>query len=140
MVKLLLFSAAVSFAADSGWFPHEGGLLKYSVNIKFTEEPVDTLPQGWKYGRVSAVSTDSAGNVYVFQRGSKADPLIVFDSSGKYLRSWGRGEFGSPHGLRIDKDDNIFVTDTVLHQVMKFSKTGELLMTLGTKKEKGTDQ
>src|SRR5436305_774723 len=135
----LFLCALAAVAAEQGWYPHEGGLLKYSVNIKFGEEPQDTMPDGWKFGRVSAVSSDSAGNVYVFQRGKKADPLIVFDPKGKYLRSWGRGDFGSPHGLRIDKDDNVFVTDTVRHQVMKYTKTGELLLTLGTKNTAGTD-
>src|SRR5258705_9319629 len=85
-----------------GWHPHEGGLMKYRVNIRFGEEP-DTMPEGWKFGRVSSVATDSAGHVYVFHRGAKADPLIVFDAKGKYLRSWGKGMFGNPHGLRIDK-------------------------------------
>src|SRR2546422_10952785 len=41
-----------------GWYPHEGGLLKYRVAIRFGEEP-DTMPDGWKFGRVSAVTTDS---------------------------------------------------------------------------------
>ncbi|MBM3774678.1 MAG: hypothetical protein FJW37_05880, partial [Acidobacteria bacterium] len=81
---------AALMAAEPGWYPHEGGLLKYRVQIRFGEEP-DTMPEGWKFGRVSAVATDTAGNVYVFQRGKKADPIVVFDSKGKYLRSWGRG-------------------------------------------------
>ncbi|MDP9169756.1 MAG: peptidyl-alpha-hydroxyglycine alpha-amidating lyase family protein [Acidobacteriota bacterium] len=136
----LIFLAAAAFAASQqGWYPHEGGLLKYKVNIRFGEEPNDTMPDGWKFGRVSSVATDSEGNVYVFQRGKKADPLIVFDSSGKYLRSWGKGMFGQPHGLRIDKDDNVFVTDNGDHQVMKFTKTGKLLLTLGVKGKAGTD-
>src|SRR5258706_592857 len=50
MLRIAL-CASLSFAADSGWYPHEGGLLKYSVNIKFGEEPVDTLPEGWKFAR-----------------------------------------------------------------------------------------
>jgi DNA-binding beta-propeller fold protein YncE len=133
-------AAVAALAAEQGWYPHEGGLLKYSVNVKFGEEPEDTLPDGWKIGRVSAVATDSAGNVYMFQRGPKADPLIVFDKRGRYLRSWGRGAFGVPHGLRIDKDDNVFVTDIGRHQVMKYTKTGELLMTLGTKNITGEDE
>ena len=41
-----------------GWYPHEGGLLKYRVAIRFGEEP-DAMPDGWKFGRVSAVTTDS---------------------------------------------------------------------------------
>lgn len=139
LLLLLIVVAATALAAEQGWYPHEGGLMKYRVNIRFGEEPNDTMPDGWKFGRVSSVSTDSEGNVYVFQRGKKADPLIVFDKDGKYLRSWGRGMFGNPHGLRIDKDDNVFVTDNGDHQVMKFTKTGKLLMTLGIKGRAGTD-
>lgn len=141
-------------AADQGyvpeaWYPHEGGLLKYQVHIRFGEELVGpkqtsrahgTLPLGWKFGRVSAVATNQAGTeVYVFQRGPEADPLIVFDNKGRYLRSWGRGLFGTPHGLRLDKDDNVFVTDSRNHQVMKFDKNGKLLMTLGIRGKAGTD-
>jgi hypothetical protein len=140
-VKIVLLTcfALLLAGTESGWYPHPGGLLKYSVNIKFGEEPYDTMPDGWRFGRVSSVATDAAGNVYVFQRGPHADPLIVFDPKGRYLRSWGKGMFGSPHGLRIDKDDNVFVTDTVNHQVMKFTSTGKLLFTLGTKGVTGTD-
>lgn len=138
MRALFLVLLACSAAGAQGWYPHEGGLLKYRVNIRFGEEP-DTMPAGWKFGRVSAVATNSAGEVFVFHRGTKADPLIVFDAKGNYLRSWGKGTFGSPHGLRIDKDDNVWVTDTVNHQVMKFTGKGELLMTLGTKGVAGAD-
>src|SRR5712692_12086363 len=99
-IALTLFFAAAILAAEQGWFPHEGGLMKYRVNIRFGEEP-DTMPDGWKFGRVSAVATDSAGQVYVFQRGQKADPIVVFDSKGKYLRSWGKGMFGNAHGMRV---------------------------------------
>lgn len=112
--------------------------MKYRVQIRFGEEP-DTMPNGWKFGRVSAVATDSAGLVYVFQRGPKADPLVVFDAKGNYVRSWGKGMFGNPHGLRVDKDDNVWVTDNGDHQVMKFSKTGELLLKLGIRGKSGAD-
>jgi streptogramin lyase len=135
----LIGCAVAALGAQQGWYPHEGGLMKYRVNIRFGEEPKDTMPSGWKFGRVSSVATDSAGNVYVFQRGKNADPLIVFDSSGRYLRSWGKGIFGNPHGLRVDRDDNVWVTDNGDHQVMKFTKTGKLLLTLGVKGNAGTD-
>jgi DNA-binding beta-propeller fold protein YncE len=121
-----------------GWYPHEGGLMKYRVDIRFGEEP-DTMPEGWKFGRVSAVATNPAGaEVYVFHRGAKADPLIVFDNHGRYLRSWGMGMFGNPHGLRVDRDGNIFVTDNGDNTVMKFTAGGDLLMTLGRRGQPGT--
>ncbi len=125
-----------AIAAEQGWYPHEGGLLKYRVQIRFGEEP-DTMPEGWKFGRVSAVALDSARNVYVFHRGAKADPVVVFDPQGKFLRSWGKGVFSNPHGIRIDRNDHVWVTDTGYHQVMEFTKEGKLLRTLGTKGKAG---
>lgn len=113
--------------------------MKYRVNIRFGEEP-DTMPAGWKFGRVSAVAANGQGEVFVFQRGPKADPLIVFDAKGRYLRSWGKGMFGNPHGLRLDREGNVWVTDNGDHQVMKFSPDGKLLLTLGVKGKAGTDE
>ena len=118
----------------AGWYPHEGGLLEYSVDIRWGQEP-NTMPEGWSFGRVSAVATDSQGQVFVFHRGDVADPLVVFDAEGNYLRSFGRGMFENEHGLRIDRHDNVWVTDNGDHQVMKFTNDGELLMTLGKKGE-----
>ncbi|MBI3681687.1 MAG: SMP-30/gluconolactonase/LRE family protein [Acidobacteria bacterium] len=132
-------SVALAQPTPKGWQPHEGGLLKYRVNIRFGEEP-DTMPEGWKFGRVSAVATDAeVKEVFVFQRGKKADPIVVFDAKGKYLRSWGRGMFGNPHGMRVDKSGNVWVTDNGDHQVMKFTREGKLLMTLGIKGKPATD-
>jgi len=137
---LLSLLGVALVAAEQGWYPHEGGLMKYRVNIRFGEEP-DTMPAGWKFGRVSAVATDSANNVYVFHRGDKADPIVVFDAGGKFLRSWGAGDmFGTEHGLRIDSDDSVWTTDIVTQQVKKFTKEGKLLLTLGEKGKAGNDE
>ena len=140
MMKILALTlmSLASSAAQQGWYPHEGGLLKYRVNIRFGEEP-DTMPDGWKFGRVSAVASDRAGRVYVFHRGNKADPIVVFDAKGNYQRSWGRGMFGNPHGMRVDRAGNVWVTDNGDHQVMKFTNEGQLLLTLGIKAKPGTD-
>jgi DNA-binding beta-propeller fold protein YncE len=141
MVRAIALSVtcAAVCAAQQGWFPHEGGPLRYRVQIRFGEEP-ETMPRGWKFGRVSAVATDSAGRVYVFHRGTAADPLVVFDAKGRYMRSWGKGLFGSPHGLRIDRHDHVWTTDTVTHQVMEFTSEGQLLRTLGVKRTAGADE
>ena len=82
-----------------GWYPHEGGLMEYRVEIRFGMEP-NTMPEGWYFGRVSAVATDSNDDVYVFQRDDVADPIIVFDSEGNYLRSMGGDiDFVNEHGF-----------------------------------------
>ncbi|MDG2090298.1 MAG: peptidyl-alpha-hydroxyglycine alpha-amidating lyase family protein [Gammaproteobacteria bacterium] len=124
-----------------GWYPHEGGLMEYSVDIRFGMEP-NTMPTGWYFGRVSAVATDSNNDVYVFQRDNVADPIIIFDSEGTYLRSIGGDiDFVNEHGMRIDKYDNVWVTDNRNHTVMKLSNEGEVLMTLGIPGQDGvTDE
>jgi DNA-binding beta-propeller fold protein YncE len=90
------------------------------------------LPPGTKWETTSAVDIDSKGNVFVFQRGEPSK-VIVFDSKGKFLRSWGEKMFPSAHGLRIDRQDNVWVTDRGLHQVLKFTPEGKLLLELGRK-------
>lgn len=139
IISLALAAALTPAVAQEGWHDHEGGLLKYRVKIRFGEEP-DTMPAGWKFGRVSAVAQNAEGEVFVFHRGDKADPLIVFDAEGNYLRSWGRGMFANPHGIRVGPDGNIWVTDSGSHQVMKFTPEGKLLLTLGVKGKSGTDE
>jgi DNA-binding beta-propeller fold protein YncE len=126
--------------------------MKYRVNLRFGDEAVtpppapgelrfgtdeDPMPPGWKFGRVSAVAVNAGGEVFAFHRGLRADPVIVFDSKGRYVRSWGKGLFASPHGLRIDPSGNVWITDTGSHQVMKFTQKGELLLALGTKGRAG---
>jgi DNA-binding beta-propeller fold protein YncE len=137
----LCFALATAVAAQQSWYPHEGGLLKYRVAIRFGEEPEDTMPKGWKFGRVSAVATDPAGKeVYVFHRGAAADPLIVFDAAGKYLRSWGKGMFVRPHGLRVDREGNVWLIDDMGHYIQKFTRDGKPLLALGIKGQAGADQ
>lgn len=86
---------------------------------------------------VSAVTTDAAGRVYVFQR--TAHPLLIFDRDGKFLRAWGEGAFTSPHGCRVDPEDNLWLTDNADHRVMKWTTEGRLLATFGVRGEAGED-
>lgn len=64
---------------------------------------------------------------------------MVFDPKGKYLRSWGKGMFESPHGLRIDRQNHVWVTDTVNHLV-EFTNEGQLQRTWGVRGQTGTDE
>lgn len=95
------------------------------------------LPPGFVQGAASAVATDSKDNIFVFHR--SPHPILQLDRHGKLLRAFGEGLFASAHGLRIDGDDCIWVTDNANHTVVKFSSNGEVLMTLGKKNEAGVD-
>lgn len=81
------------------------------------------------FGEVSGVAFNSKEHIFVFHRGAR--PLVEFDSSGKFVRTFGDGLFKSAHGLRIDANDNIWVTDIGSHLVLKFSSEGHVLMVLG---------
>ncbi|MFP6575561.1 MAG: carbohydrate-binding family 9-like protein [Pirellulaceae bacterium] len=94
------------------------------------------IPDSLKLGRCSAVAINSKGNIYLFHRGDQ--PICCFSSSGKFIRSWGDGLIGMAHGLRIDRDDNVWATDIGHHMVFKFSAEGKLLMALGTSDKPGT--
>jgi DNA-binding beta-propeller fold protein YncE len=92
------------------------------------------IPPGIEWGQVISAQPDSHGNLWVFHR---SDPAILeFDASGKFVKSFGAGMFVQPHGLAIDRDGNIWVTDASAkdgkgQQVFKFSPDGKVLMTLG---------
>lgn len=59
--------------------------------------------------------------------------LTEYDENGKFLRSFGDDVFTHPHGLRIDRDDNIWTTDDGSHLVLKLSPEGHVLLVLGRK-------
>ncbi len=89
------------------------------------------LPEGWTYADATAVAVDSSDNVYVFNRGGH--PVIVYDSAGRFLRSWGEDIFTNPHGIAVGPDDSVYCVDSADHTVRKFTTEGELLLTLGQK-------
>ena len=93
------------------------------------------VPDGVNMGASSSVAFDSHGHLYVLSRGQQA--ITEFDENGKWIRSFGEGLFVRSHGLRIDKDGNLWTTDVSAHTVMKLSPKGEVLMTLGTKGKAG---
>jgi len=106
---------------------------------KYTYEVVEgwgKLPEGRELGLVSGVACDSQDRVYVFNR-SPQPAMLVFDSDGNFLTSWGEDIFKSPHGIWISKDDQAYCTDTDDHTVRKLSLDGEVLMTLGTEGQPG---
>src|SRR5947209_2797015 len=112
------------------------------------------LPDGRKWGAAVGVDIDRDGkSVWVFDRcetandcsGSNLDPVLKFDATGKLIASFGHGMFNYPHGIYVDRDDNVWVSDGRAKNngkgqtVMKFSPNGKLLMTLGTPGVPGND-
>ena len=101
------------------------GDYRYSV----TGEDWGKLPEGWFYKEATAVAVDQQDRVFVFNRGKM--PVIVYDTEGNMIDSWGEGVFKNPHGISVDPDGNLFCVDTGDSTVKKFTPAGELLLTLG---------
>ena len=86
------------------------------------------LPGSMTFGTVSSVASDSQNRVYVYQR--KDPPIVVLDSDGNYLNSWGISAFNLPHGFCI-VDDVIYLTDREDSVCLKYTLDGKPLMVLG---------
>ncbi len=104
-------------------------------------------PPGRPWGATSAVypARDGSGNIWVAERcgenscvGKDELPVILlFNQAGRIVKSFAAGVFVWPHGIHVDRDNNVWVTDARGedgrgHQVHKFSPDGQLLMSLGT--------
>lgn len=109
------------------------------------------FPDGRRWGSAAGVDVAPDGTIWAYDRcganscvDSDLDPILHFDTSGRLLGSFGAGLFNFPHGLHVDPDGNVWVTDHGTtpsngrgQQVMKFSPRGELLLALGIAGEAG---
>ena len=87
------------------------------------------LPDGWELMDAAAVAVDHKDRVYVFNRGEH--PMIVFDSEGNFIKSWGEGVFSRPHGLHIGPDEMLYCTDDGDHTVRKCDLDGKVVLEIG---------
>jgi DNA-binding beta-propeller fold protein YncE len=139
-VVALLLSAASSFAFYSAHAqrPSDPALLvpqdAPALDYVAVSDPL-SLPAGTTMGAAASVAFDSTGHLWVLTRGQQ--PLIEFDAKGTFVRAFGEGLFTRTHGLKFDRDGNIWVTDVGAHVVVKMSPQGQLLLTLGTKGQAG---
>ena len=111
-------------------------------------ELVENWPQFEIKGVTADVSGDSAGRIYTVVRDPKADGsfndispgtghMLVLDRDGTLLETREEGKLSSPHGLWINREDEIFHADCGHHTVVKYSQSGEVLLTLGVEGRPG---
>jgi DNA-binding beta-propeller fold protein YncE len=87
------------------------------------------LPDGWVFGDAAGVATDSADRVHVFTRGKH--PVLVFESDGTFVRSWGEGLVTHAHGIEITAVGEVWLTDDGDHTVRRCSARGAVLSQIG---------
>ncbi len=105
----------------------------YEAVVDFLE-----LPEDFDFGQVPGVAVNSKGHLIVSHRGPK--PVLVFDTVGKLLNAFGDEHLPAAHATRVDREDNIWISDINNHIVIKYSHEGEVLMMLGEPGEPGDDE
>ena len=130
----LAAGSASAMAKGNPSFAEEPIVVEYDVDPLWLNRPDDVSPFGW----VSGIAIDKKNQVWIFNRGP--DPIQVYTTEGKFVRTWGKNRFQDAHQLRIGPEGNIWVADFGLHIVQKYTPEGKLLLTLGVRGEKGEDQ
>jgi DNA-binding beta-propeller fold protein YncE len=134
---VIVFSSALLLSCGSGALvPDDEPSSAYRV-----EEGWPVIPDGVAFGKPLGVAVDSRGRVYVTHTADKgsgnAEPIakptiFVFDpDTGALLDRLGAGLFRYPHGISIDRADNLWVTDSEANRVFELDRGGHVLMTLG---------
>lgn len=141
-----------------------GAATDFGTPSQYSYRTTSGWPSGeFRLGQVVAVSLDLEGNVVVFHRGSRIWTAQSFDyhnvyqrveegsvpeptvvtldaGNGHVLHSWGRNQFYMPHGLTVDGEGCVWVTDVAMHQVLRYPARGSRtpLLSLGEKFRPGS--
>jgi DNA-binding beta-propeller fold protein YncE len=140
ILQLLIFT--YSFNATT-----ETKTKKYKQQKSWPDLPNDLI-----LGQVTGVGIDTSQHVLLFHRAGRvwttpfpantipSPTILELDgATGKLLKKWGENYFIMPHGLTVDHENNIWVTDVALHQIFKFTHDGTLLLKIGEATISGND-
>jgi hypothetical protein len=108
------------------------------------------LPADLYLGEVSGIAVNSKGHIFVLSRGNTTGPayaaaaaqLLEFGPDGKYLREIGHNLYAwsFAHMVKVDRHDNVWVTDKGSDMVIKFTPEGRVAMVFGRKQEASDEE
>lgn len=151
VVSLVSVAAVIVLAGPAAHTQGRAQPVNDLPNPFRTVENYFKLAEGRWWNSTSAVDVDVDGtSIWVAERcaenscsDSKLNPILEFDESGDLVRRFGEGMFNVPHGIHVDRDGNVWVTDAQGpdghdatrngkgHVVYKFNPGGRVLLTLG---------
>jgi len=127
----------------------------FSQQSSVLEIPYRSVPEFLKpppdlyFGEVAGVAVNSKGHIFVFSRGNTTGPayaasaaqLLEFGTDGKFVREIGHNLYAwsYAHTVKVDAEDNIWVTDKGSDMVIKFNPEGRVAMVFGRKQEASDD-
>ena len=123
----------------------QDALEKSSPHLQVTEDVLNLSIPNHTIGEAVGVAKNSKGHLFVFTRsgnvgpakGATASQLFEFDPLLKFVKQWGPDNYAASfaHTVRVDKEDNVWMTDEGANMIVKFSPMGRVLMVLGRKTE-----
>jgi DNA-binding beta-propeller fold protein YncE len=149
-IALAAFALAVAFGAPAQAQDPNAAPNAFRPDDGWAKQPI-----GRGFGSTIGLNVDKDGkSMWIYDRcggntceDSKIAPLTKYDASGKVVAAIGAGLTVFPHGLFVDKDGNIWITDGRADKakkkgntVLKLSPDGKVLMTLGTPGVAGDDE
>ena len=95
--------------------------------------------QGYQFSIPYGVVINSAGEAYVTEIGNNRVIKLKLNLTGQVINvvnAWGAKEtnkvnLSKPHGIALDKNENVYVADTGNDRIMVFDKNGKTLRTIG---------
>src|ERR1700674_3953411 len=115
-----------------------------AINSDSVPNPLK-LPTNMYFGEVSGVAVNSKGHVFALSRGNTSGPayaaaaaqLLEFDGKGGFVGEMGKNLYAwsFAHTVKVDPQDNIWVTDKGSDMVIKFDPEGRVVMVFGRKQE-----
>ena len=120
-------------------------LEKSTAPLQITEEVLPLTVPGHTIGEAVGVAKNSKGHLFVFTRsgntgpakGATASQLFEFDPMLKFVKQWGPDNYAASfaHTVRVDRYDNVWMTDEGANMIVKFNPQGMVSMVLGRKPE-----
>ena len=114
------------------------------------------VPPQWKLGDASSFAIDDRDNVWLLHRPrtvkageTAAPPVVVFDTTGKFIKAWGAEDVGTQwpqreHGIHVDAKGFVWITGNNCptngiaglkpvndDQILKLTPDGKLAMRIG---------
>ena len=115
------------------------GRVVWNQTMGYTYTYPYELPPGG--GGVPSVALDSKGNLWAFQRNAPGKPqLFKFDPNHNLILSIGDDVIThqyKAHGMKVDKEDNVWICDANGSTIRKLSPEGKLLLTIGERGKRG---
>ncbi|WIA13049.1 hypothetical protein OEZ86_006342 [Tetradesmus obliquus] len=143
-----------------GNMPRAAALLPDPFPLWKPPQPSDAANKS-VLGNVASVAMGPDGTLWALHRGGRVWDEDTFDTSeritekdpiavdvvlqmhpdtGKVLRRWGAGLFWMPHMITVDRNGSVWVADVGRHQVLKFTASGKLILSIGKKMTPGSGQ